>query len=213
MFLKLWIIKQSLWGATKFRRGALKIKGTSDNIWDRHQLCTLLSGLLRCGCCCGGFSKVNKTDFDCSTTRNKDKGLYTNSLALSQTNLEAQSHECNSRTRKRLKKELATTSVVVSNPLTDGALGLEGLEHVKGNAAAPMSPIEKLHCSVASITQTSARGVRETYTEADIRGSPHHRQLRAVSAKHCPQAKRKPKVFSKQQIQPVPKLGLRAQRH
>jgi len=35
----------------------------------------------------------------------------------------------------------------------------------------------------------------------------------ADSSKHSPHAKRQPKVGSKQQIQPVPKLGLRAQRH
>jgi hypothetical protein len=41
----------------------------------------------------------------------------------------------------------------------------------------------------------------------------HERQQRAVSTKHCPQAKRKPKVGSKQQIQPVPKLRSSPQRH
>ncbi|MGH1447025.1 MAG: recombinase family protein, partial [Cognatishimia sp.] len=82
------IIEQSLWDAAKDRQGALKTKNTGDNIWDRRRPRTLFSGLLKCSCCGGGFSKVSQTQFGCSTARNKGKALCTNKLTISQTDLE-----------------------------------------------------------------------------------------------------------------------------
>ncbi|MDO6728045.1 recombinase family protein [Cognatishimia sp. 1_MG-2023] len=82
------IIEQSLWDAAKDRQGALKTKNTGDNIWDRRRPRTLFSGLLKCGCCGGGFSKVSQTQFGCSTARNKGEALCTNRLTISQTDLE-----------------------------------------------------------------------------------------------------------------------------
>ena len=49
--------------------------------------------------------------------------------------------------------------------------------------------------------------------QAAVRCKGHQCPIRSDSIKHCPHAKRQPKVGSKQQIQPVPKLGLRAQHH
>jgi site-specific DNA recombinase len=82
------LIDQPLWDAAKARQGALKTKNTGDNIWDRRRPRTLFSGLLKCGCCGGGFSKVSQTQFGCSTARNKGKALCTNRLTISQTDLE-----------------------------------------------------------------------------------------------------------------------------
>ena len=82
------IIEQSLWYAAKDRQGALKTKNTGDKIWDRRRPRTLFSGLLKCGCCGGGFSKVSQTQFGCSTARNKGKALCANRLTISQTDLE-----------------------------------------------------------------------------------------------------------------------------
>lgn len=82
------IIEQTLWDAAKARQRALKTKNTGDNIWDRRRPRTLFSGLLKCGCCGGGFSKVSQTQFGCSTARNKGKALCANKLTISQTDLE-----------------------------------------------------------------------------------------------------------------------------
>ncbi|WP_334068170.1 zinc ribbon domain-containing protein, partial [Nereida ignava] len=82
------IIEQPLWDEAKARQGALKTKGTIDNIWDRRRPRTLFSGLLKCGFCGGGFSKVSQTQFGCSTARNKGKSLCTNRLTISKTDLE-----------------------------------------------------------------------------------------------------------------------------
>ena len=82
------VVEQPLWDAAKARQGNLKTKNTADNIWDRRRPRTLFSGLLKCGCCGGGFSKVSQTQFGCSTARNKGKALCTNKLTISQTDLE-----------------------------------------------------------------------------------------------------------------------------
>ncbi|RPE72196.1 DNA invertase Pin-like site-specific DNA recombinase [Pacificibacter maritimus] len=82
------LIDQPLWDAAKARQGALKTKNTGDNIWDRRRPRTLFSGLLKCSCCGGGFSKVSQTQFGCSTARNKGKALCTNRLTISQTDIE-----------------------------------------------------------------------------------------------------------------------------
>src|SRR5262245_8802903 len=47
----------------------------------------LLSGLLRCGACRGGFSKISKSHYGCSTARNK--GTCNNLLTLRRDELEA----------------------------------------------------------------------------------------------------------------------------
>ncbi|MFK7877864.1 MAG: recombinase zinc beta ribbon domain-containing protein, partial [Paracoccaceae bacterium] len=82
------IIDQALWDAAKARQGALKVKGTGTKVWDRRRPRTLFSGLLKCGCCGGGFSKVSQTQFGCSTARNKGKALCSNMRTISQTYLE-----------------------------------------------------------------------------------------------------------------------------
>jgi len=47
----------------------------------------LLSGLLRCGACGGGFSKISQSHYGCSTARNK--GTCNNLLTLRRDELEA----------------------------------------------------------------------------------------------------------------------------
>ncbi|WP_322111154.1 recombinase family protein [Varunaivibrio sulfuroxidans] len=66
------IIDQDLWDKAKARQGALKIKKTNDTgIWDRRRPKYLLSGLIKCGHCGGGFATISQTHMGCSTARNK----------------------------------------------------------------------------------------------------------------------------------------------
>jgi site-specific DNA recombinase len=87
--LVLRIIDDGLWEEVRTRQGALKSKGTGVPVWDRRRPRTLFSGLLECGCCGAGFSKVSKDSFGCSAARNKGKAVCTNMVTIKQTDLEA----------------------------------------------------------------------------------------------------------------------------
>ncbi|MCJ8336444.1 MAG: recombinase family protein, partial [Epibacterium sp.] len=83
------IVEQELWDAVRLRQGALKLHQPSDKIWDRRRPRTLFSGLMTCGCCGGGYSKVSQSAFGCSRARNKGASVCTNKRTISQTELEA----------------------------------------------------------------------------------------------------------------------------
>jgi site-specific DNA recombinase len=83
------IVSPDLWEAVRERQGALKSKGTGVPVWDRRRPRTLFSGLMECGCCGSGFSKVQKDSFGCSAARNKGKAICTNKRLIKQTELEA----------------------------------------------------------------------------------------------------------------------------
>ena len=83
------IIPDALWEKVRTRQGALKSKETGVPVWDRRRPRTLFSGLMECGCCGAGFSKVQKDSFGCSAARNKGKAICTNMTTIKQTDLEA----------------------------------------------------------------------------------------------------------------------------
>jgi site-specific DNA recombinase len=83
------IVSDDLWDAVKTRQGAMKIKNTDVPIWDRRRPKFLFSGLMACGCCGGGFSKVSKDGFGCSTARKKGAAACDNMAVIKQADLEA----------------------------------------------------------------------------------------------------------------------------
>jgi DNA invertase Pin-like site-specific DNA recombinase len=83
------IIDDALWEKVRARQGALKSKETGVPVWDRRRPRTLFSGLMECGCCGAGFSKVQKDSFGCSAARNKGKAICTNMVTIKQKDLEA----------------------------------------------------------------------------------------------------------------------------
>jgi hypothetical protein len=83
------IVDDDLWEKVRTRQGALKSKGSGVPAWDRRRPRTLFSGLMECGCCGSGFSKVQKDAFGCSAARNKGKAICTNKVTIKQTDLEA----------------------------------------------------------------------------------------------------------------------------
>ena len=80
-----------LWERVKRRQQGLKRDTRPDlaerPFWDRRRARYLLSGLMRCGCCGGGYSKISATLFGCSTARNK--GTCDNRLNIRRDVLEA----------------------------------------------------------------------------------------------------------------------------
>ncbi|WP_138936580.1 zinc ribbon domain-containing protein [Roseovarius arcticus] len=66
----------------------MKTKNTTTAIWDRRRPRTLFSGLMTCGKCGGGISKVSQTSFGCSTARNQGKAVCDNMATIAQAELE-----------------------------------------------------------------------------------------------------------------------------
>ncbi|MDF3626170.1 recombinase family protein [Brytella acorum] len=79
------IIEQDLWDAVKGRQSkttwSQKSRGTGAHPLNALQRPThLLTGLIKCGCCGGGFSMISKHHLGCSTARNK--GTCENRLTI-----------------------------------------------------------------------------------------------------------------------------------
>ena len=77
------IIDDKLWQAVSTRQVTTtsKVEGSPRRaVWDRRRPRYLLSGLMRCGVCGGGFAKISLHHFGCSTARNK--GTCTNLLTI-----------------------------------------------------------------------------------------------------------------------------------
>ena len=72
------IIDQPLWDAVKARQKASAVEGEAIGMWDRRRPRHLLSGLMACGACGGGYSKVAQSRFGCSSARNKGEGVCEN---------------------------------------------------------------------------------------------------------------------------------------
>jgi site-specific DNA recombinase len=72
------IIDQPLWDAVKARQTANAVEGDGIGMWDRRRPRHLLSGLMVCGECGGGYSKVAPSRFGCSSARNKGESVCRN---------------------------------------------------------------------------------------------------------------------------------------
>jgi site-specific DNA recombinase len=77
------IIDQDLWEKVKERQLSLR---KLPSFHEKQRPRMLLSYLLKCGCCGGGFSKVSQHHYGCSTARNK--GTCHNRLTVRQDTLE-----------------------------------------------------------------------------------------------------------------------------
>lgn len=77
------IIDQELWDAAKRVQGRLDQK---TQFWQKQRPKGLLSGLLRCGCCGGGYAKITLDRVGCTTRR--DKGTCSNRRSMKITVLE-----------------------------------------------------------------------------------------------------------------------------
>ena len=60
------IVDQDLWDAVKARQEGRRIEQTDREAWERRKPRFLLTGLVKCGCCGGGFSTVGKDRFPCA---------------------------------------------------------------------------------------------------------------------------------------------------
>ncbi len=79
------IIDQALWDKVKEKQGEIRKQHTE--FWGKQRPKNLFSYLLKCDCCGGGYSKVSKDLYGCSTARNK--GTCDNKLTIRQDELES----------------------------------------------------------------------------------------------------------------------------
>lgn len=86
---RLRIVSDELWNRVKARQGAMKTRDTDVPIWDRRRPKFLFSGLMTCGECGGGFSKVSKDGFGCSTARKKGAAACSNMVVIKQADLDS----------------------------------------------------------------------------------------------------------------------------
>ncbi len=80
------IVPQELWDEAKARQKDLDAR--KPGLWRRNRPRYLLSGLIKCGECGGGYSKINTTHYGCSATRNKGESVCTNRKTMSKEHLE-----------------------------------------------------------------------------------------------------------------------------
>ena len=85
------IIDEGLWNKVKTRQKAVRKNTRPDSteqaFWDRRRPRYLFSGLVKCGCCGGGFVVISKYLYGCATARNK--GTCDNRLNIRRDVLEA----------------------------------------------------------------------------------------------------------------------------
>lgn len=85
------IVNESLWDRVRARQSSLRPPATptatGNQFWDRRKPRYLLSGLIKCGECGGGYSKRSVNLFGCSNARNK--GNCRNRLNIRRDVLEA----------------------------------------------------------------------------------------------------------------------------
>lgn len=82
------IIDQALRDKAKARQEGRKIKHTEVEAWERRKPRFLLTGLVKRGCCGGGFSTISKDRFGCSNSRNKGASFCTNRTGITRQDLE-----------------------------------------------------------------------------------------------------------------------------
>lgn len=84
------IVPQELWDAAKARQQSRTLKRPDAKAWQRRKPRFLFSGLIKCGCCGGGFSTVSEDRFGCSNSRNKGTSVCTNRTTIARQHIESQ---------------------------------------------------------------------------------------------------------------------------
>ena len=80
------IVPQELWDAAKARQKALDAK--APGLWARNRPRYLLSGLVKCGVCGGGYAKINESHYGCAASKNKGEAVCANRKTIKREALE-----------------------------------------------------------------------------------------------------------------------------
>ncbi len=96
------IVEQELWDAAKKRQKKLDKTGTA--LWKSNRPQYLLSGLVKCGVCGGGYAKINATHYGCSVSKNKGEAVCANRKSIRRDLLE--DHVLNALQTRLMQDEL-----------------------------------------------------------------------------------------------------------
>lgn len=80
------IVPQELWDMAKARQRDLDAR--APGMWQRNRPRYLLSGLVKCGVCGGGYAKVNPTHYGCASSKNKGESVCANRKTIARDKLE-----------------------------------------------------------------------------------------------------------------------------
>ena len=173
------IIPQDLWEAAKARQRALDAR--APGLWARNRPRYLLSGLLECGACGGGYAKINATHYGCAASKNKGESVCANRKTIARAKLESavlsalETHLmrgdlvqifCEEYTRHRNKLAAAQDSA-----LSEAKAEREKLRKARGNVVQAIrdgiaahllkDELESLAAKLDSLEELIARGSKE----------------------------------------------------
>jgi DNA invertase Pin-like site-specific DNA recombinase len=80
------IVPQELWDMAKARQRDLDAR--EPGMWQRNRPRYLLSGLIKCGVCSGGYAKINTTHYGCAASKNKGESICANRKTIARDKLE-----------------------------------------------------------------------------------------------------------------------------
>ncbi len=80
------IVPQELWDMAKARQKDLDAR--APGMWQRNRPRYVLSGLVKCGVCGGGYAKVNTTHYGCAASKNKGDSICANRKTIARNKLE-----------------------------------------------------------------------------------------------------------------------------
>ncbi|GGK51800.1 recombinase family protein [Salinarimonas ramus] len=83
------IVDDALWASVKDRQKATAVEGEGGGMWSHRRPRHLFSGMMTCGACGGGFSKISRDRFGCSTARNKGDSVCANRRTIKCETVEA----------------------------------------------------------------------------------------------------------------------------
>jgi site-specific DNA recombinase len=78
------IISQDLWDKVKSKQGAIKLQ--HKEFWGKQRPKALFTGLMKCGCCGSGYTKVKPDAYGCFAAH--QKGMCDNKLMMKQADME-----------------------------------------------------------------------------------------------------------------------------
>ena len=165
------IVDDALWDAAKARQEAvrttLKRPDTSNALNELHRARFLLSGLLRCGCCGGGYTIIGKDRYGCATR--KQKGTCDNARTIGRQEIEA-------RVLEGLKERLLAPDLVAEfmKAMQDELVALR--RERKANDAKRARKLADIDRKISGMMRAIEDGLYEPLMKERLKALQHERR-------------------------------------